>query len=164
MTDNKLYYCSRCSQLKNYDSFTKDKKRKNGIGSRCKQCSSEMSKIYRKNNRDSYLERRKLYYQKNAQKFRLQRYINNFTEFNNKHKITDNFITIEDINKMIEQQNNKCSFCKCEMTLNCKDVAPDLLVVYRLKYDLGYVKSNFVLSCYECYLPKRLEYSVTNVK
>lgn len=154
MTDNKLFQCSRCVKFKTYDLFTKDKKRKNGIGSRCKQCINELNKIYRKNNKEDYLEKRKLYYQKNAQKFRIQRYINNFTEFNHKHNIK-NHITIEDINSMKIKQNNKCEFCGIEMCLDCKDVAPNLLVIYRKIYDLGYVKDNFVLSCYQCYIPKQ---------
>ena len=159
-----LNKCTRCVQLKPFDMFIKDKKRKTGIRNLCKQCSSEMSKIYRENNRDSYLEKRKLYYQKNAQKFRLQRYIHNYTDFNNKHGILDNHITIEDINEMKDKQNNKCLYCGCEMCLDCEDVAPDLLVVYRLKYELGYIKDNCVLLCYKCYEPLQKSSFTTYMK
>ena len=66
---------------------------------------------------------------------------------------------------MRDQQNNKCIFCKkCEMTLNCKDTAPDLLIVYRIKYDLGYIKDNCVLCCYNCYLPKQQSNFITYMK
>ena len=160
-----LNKCTRCLQLKSYDMFSKDKSnKKKGIRSRCKQCVNELDKIYRENNRDSYLDRRKLYYQKNAQKFRLQRYIHNFTEFNNKHKIIDNHITIEDINEMKDKQNNKCFSCKCEMTLSCKDVEPNLLLVYRNKYELGYIKDNCVLLCYSCYEPLQKSSFTTYMK
>ena len=53
-----LNKCTRCLQLKTFDMFIKDKKRKTGIRNLCKQYNSEMSKIHRKNNRDSYLEKR----------------------------------------------------------------------------------------------------------
>ena len=160
-----LNKCTRCLQLKSYDMFSKDKNnKKKGIRSRCKQCVNELDKIYRQNNRDSYLERRKLYYQKNASKFRLQRYIHNFTEFNNKHNIKDNIITIEDINEMKDKQNNKCEFCKIEMTLDCKDIADDLLIVYRNKYELGYMKDNCILLCYKCYEPLQKSSFTTYMK
>lgn len=60
--------CAECKSWKSIDDFTKHLQGKDGIGSRCKECDKERSKVYRLKNKDKIKKARRLKYLSNPQK------------------------------------------------------------------------------------------------
>jgi len=60
-----------------------------------------------------------------------------------------------------ETQTGLCGYeqCKCEMvlTFNLETKNPQQITIQRLDNDIAHVKSNVILSCYECNVIKRME-------
>ncbi len=66
MNLKKCYICKKDKKLTN---FYKDKTKKSGLSSKCKECSKELSKINRQNNKEKYLNYSKEYYKQNKDYF-----------------------------------------------------------------------------------------------
>ena len=62
--------CSKCKTEKPYEQFHKDKRRKDGIQSKCKECVREYDKKYRQENKEKLKERLKNRRKENKEKFR----------------------------------------------------------------------------------------------
>ena len=57
--------CSKCKTEKPYEQFSKNKTKKDGLRSRCKECTNEDEKKYRQKNKEAISERGKKYYEEN---------------------------------------------------------------------------------------------------
>lgn len=60
--------CSRCNIVKDEIEFYKDRARYDGLQSCCKDCSTEMNKTYRENNRENFNKRVREHYYKHGSK------------------------------------------------------------------------------------------------
>ena len=62
--------CSKCKVEKEFEFFTKDKSRKNGVGSICKICNKEKSKAWCEDNPEKVRAYKKAWYEANPEKLR----------------------------------------------------------------------------------------------
>lgn len=60
--------CSKCGDSKELSEFCRNKNRKSGVKSECKECKKNADKIYRQNNKEKILALSKRYYINNADK------------------------------------------------------------------------------------------------
>ena len=60
--------CGICHEIKTTDCFRKNKSKKDGIQSQCKQCCSEIERQYRENNKEKISKKRHQYYENNKEK------------------------------------------------------------------------------------------------
>ena len=65
--------CIKCNIEKELEEFYKDKQNKDGLCSKCKGCSEEYKKKYRKENVEEIKQRNKKYYEENVEKIRKQK-------------------------------------------------------------------------------------------
>jgi hypothetical protein len=96
--------CSKCHQIKKVSEFSKDKKYKDGLQCKCKECDAE----WRKNNKEKITERKAEYYENNKEKFAKRG-----AEWrkNNKEKIIEYYKNNKE--KIIEyRKNNKEKIAK----------------------------------------------------
>lgn len=90
--------CSRCKRDKSLSEFYRDSKSKSGLASRCKACSSELSKIYHSKNPDYNKIRWERQEVREAEKdSRLRRRYN---------------LTTAEFDAMLVMQDGKCAVCK----------------------------------------------------
>ena len=97
--------CSKCNILKDLNEFNKNNGSKDKHYIYCKSCSNKISNLYYKKN------------SKRAKKYSNDRYYKNKDYNMNEHLKTKFGITLEEYNKMVEQQNNKCEICGKEAHL-----------------------------------------------
>ena len=88
--------CSKCKIIKNINEFYSSKKSKSGVRSGCKECEKNKSDNYEQTLKGKHA--RMLY--------------NNSPITHNKVLLRKFGITLEEYNKMLKQQNNKCAICK----------------------------------------------------
>lgn len=92
--------CSKCRESKPLDEFHKDKTTRNGVSSRCKECRKAYAKVYHKKNKDRINAKDKRYREENRDRVldsRLRHLYN---------------ISLEQYNKMLEEQDYVCAICK----------------------------------------------------
>lgn len=107
--------CSICNEEKDLSEFHKSKMCLFGVDSRCKICRTNRKRLsYNKSEKQKENKRR--YYKQNA---------NNIKKYHRKYRSDVNYkiaqknnhlkryygITIEDFNKILTEQNNKCAAC-----------------------------------------------------
>ena len=63
-----------------------------------------------------------------------------------------NFIDKSFLKRLIEDSENKCYYCKCQLQYMIKQ--SNLATIERLNNSIGHVKSNCVISCYQCNVSK----------
>ena len=86
--------CSKCGEVKTVDCFSKDKGKKDGLMSNCKEC----IKKYRQENKNEILKKRKKRYQKNKQKA---------LEWQKKHYQENRKKTLERVKKYYQKNKKK---------------------------------------------------------
>jgi hypothetical protein len=103
--------CCRCKTEKSEECFVKDKNRKDGLHPSCKECCKENKERFHKNN--------PYYTSKMYKKYKEQgKYSSDEWDRkrrNGKLKRLYN-ITIEDYDRLLERQENKCAICGCDST------------------------------------------------
>ena len=126
--------CTKCSEEKMLSEFNKHKNKKDGLSLYCKKC----RKQYRSANREKIAEKNAQYYSANREKVAQYRFANREKilekraqyRFANREKIKNTQlkyeygITLEQYNKMAQEQNNVCLICKQEKKLvvdHCHD-------------------------------------------
>lgn len=92
--------CNKCENVKTRDQFYKDVGMSDGLATICKACRNETMSAWRDNNRDKY--------NKNMRDLRAN---NPGWAKNTDLKRTHN-ITLQEYNKMLEDQENVCAICK----------------------------------------------------
>lgn len=83
--------CSKCGLEKRKDKYHKDRSKKDGLYSSCKEC---LSKIYKS---EEYKEKRR-----NEKYYKIKR----------KHRLKKYGVTSEEYKDMIRQQEGKCAICR----------------------------------------------------
>jgi len=68
--------CNKCSEVKPFIEFPKETRSKSGYRSTCKICSNQTNKSYREDNRESFNNAKREYYQNNIEYLREQKRIN----------------------------------------------------------------------------------------
>lgn len=130
-----------------------------------------LNDTYRCNNKEKVADRQKKYAQKNRDKINKyhKKYIKKewwrpkIQSSKSEDKKYNRYDPIDYIDKdfIFEQrdkQNNKCDYCRCDMTTHRKG-EKSCLTVERIDNDLGHNKSNCVLACFECNVKRRAIYS-----
>ena len=64
--------CRKCHKVKVVSEFSKDKSKKDGVCTKCKDCDNKRCKEYRKENKDKIKERNAEYYKQNTDKIKEQ--------------------------------------------------------------------------------------------
>ena len=89
--------CSKCAEKKLLSEFNKNKRTKDGLCYNCRECNKE----YNRTHKVEFAERKKIYNQTEKGKFGVYR-----RNLKNKYGIT-----LEDYDRMIEDQNGVCAIC-----------------------------------------------------
>ena len=100
--------CSKCKQEKPFEGFSKERARKDGLRSQCKDC----VKQYREQNKESIKERNKQYYEQNKEsisEYQKQYYEQNKESIRerNKQHYEQNKESIRERNKQYREQNKE---------------------------------------------------------
>ena len=66
----------------------------------------------------------------------------------------DNLIDETSIKKLIDDQQNKCIHCQCELKFNCNANDSCLAIMERKDCNIGHIKNNCQLICFGCALKK----------
>lgn len=144
--------CTICKNNKTEDSFYKDKRKKDGLYSSCKECSTIYSKTWIKNNKEKRNENSKLWARKNREKVNLT----------NKKWREQNKEKLKDIYKNYKKRNPEK--CKARYLLNLAVkkgiiIKPDKCEIcltkasgYKLRADhyKGYEKENKLIVRWIC--------------
>lgn len=101
-----MKYCPKCDTILKSECFSKASKRKDGLASACKDCSSEYGKRwYRRQleTQENFLEdratKRRTYYEENKEQFR-------------RHLLKQRYgMTLEEYWRLDELQNHECALC-----------------------------------------------------
>lgn len=102
--------CSICKLEKDESNFHKNKKKKDGLDTRCKSCKHEINMInkekYKIYHHKRYLEKKEEINKKNREWYK-----NNPEKSRNQKLLYQYGITLEQRNEIIRAQNNKCKIC-----------------------------------------------------
>jgi hypothetical protein len=131
--------CKICGETKTIDDFYKSQR-----GSKCKNCTLQITRGYKKEKRKS-LEFRKS--EGIKQKERRVRLWQN-TLIHDSKRGGEHTLTVDDINEMYENQNGLCYWFKIPLIPSEKKKNPQQPSLDRLDPNKGYIKGNVVLSCY----------------
>jgi hypothetical protein len=132
--------CSKCKTIKSIDDFYTTQR-----GHRCKECLLEITRNYKRKKRLNP-EHRKTEGQK--QKERRVRLWQNTLLHDSKHRKIENTLTIDDVNKMFDDQNGLCYWFGIPLIPSDKKKHPQQPSLDRIDGNKGYTKENVVLSCY----------------
>ena len=132
--------CKICNTTKPIEEFYQSQRTL-----KCKICSLEISKKYKKEKRKD-IEFRKI--EADKQKERRVRLWQNTLLHDSKHRKIEHTLTINDINEMLEKQNGLCYWFKIPLIPSNKHKHPQQPSLDRLDRHKGYTKDNVVLCCY----------------
>jgi len=132
--------CSKCNNIKSENDFYKTQR-----GNRCKECILIGTRSYKRKKR---LDKnfRKIEGQK--QKERRVRLWQNTLIHDSKHRKIENNLTVEDVNKMFDDQNGLCYWFGIPLVPSKQKKHPQQPSLDRLDRNKGYTKDNVVLCCY----------------
>ena len=105
-----LKQCAKCEEWKPREEFRRDKRAKDGLAYRCKECKSAVEKKYRQNNRKRIRE----YYQNNRGRIlgRQREYRqNNKERKRERHLLYSYGLTIEMYDELLAAQGGVCAYC-----------------------------------------------------
>ena len=131
--------CKICGETKTIDNFYKSQR-----SMKCKDCTLQMTREYKKERRKN-LEFRKS--EGIKQKERRVRLWQN-TLINDSKRGREHDLTVNDINEIYERQNGLCYWFKVPLIPSNKLKHPQQPSLDRLDGNKGYTKNNVVLSCY----------------
>ncbi len=132
--------CTKCGELKSINDFYITQR-----GNRCKECLLKVTRNYKRKKRTDPEHRKK---EGEKQKERRIRLWQNTLLHDSKHRKVDHTLSVDDINKMFEQQNGLCYWFKIPLIPSNKPKHPQQPSLDRLDRTKGYTKDNVVLCCY----------------
>jgi len=92
--------CSKCGENKSLDSFYKNRTKKYGVCSECKECSNKANRSYVKRNKQKYLNYQKKYHQEHRLEHRSQNLKQNYG------------ISLKEWEVLFKKQQGRCAICK----------------------------------------------------
>lgn len=137
---NKNKHCILCDRIKPIDEFYKS-----NSGLKCKECILKITRDYKREKRKD-INFKKIESEK--QKERRVRLWQNTLINDSKNRKLDNSLTIEDINKIYENQNGLCYWFNIPLIPSNNKKHPQQPSLDRLDRNKGYTMENVVLSCY----------------
>lgn len=106
--DENKKQCTKCKQIYILSDFSKDKYKKDGLCSWCKNC-------HNKCNKQDYLNNKKERLKKNARGRDKYQKTPKSKEYRRKYKLKNKYnITVEDYDEMLKLQSGKCVICDSE--------------------------------------------------
>lgn len=182
--------CTKCNELKSFDKFNTDISKKNNLSSSCKQCHHKQqkenyiknktkhtiaNKIYREKNKEKIKERGNIYRLKNKKTKSEydKKYIKSDTgklvKSNSNHKRRQKEkenpeyekLTIEQIEKILKDQNNTCPVCGRKFTDKLKPTKDHIHPI-----DKGgiHVSWNIQFLCQSCNSSKSNKENLNNIQ
>tara|TARA_R110000868_G_C10645236_1_gene744466 strand:+ start:81 stop:737 length:657 start_codon:yes stop_codon:yes gene_type:complete len=129
---------------------------------------TDYTKQYNEQNKEQIAEHKKQHYEQNKEenplKLKIQQMIINSKVNDKKHnRIYEeaDYIDYDFLLGLWETQTGLCGYdqCKCEMvlTFNHQSRNPQQISIQRLDNNISHIKSNVILSCFECNVIKHLE-------
>ena len=129
--------CRICKVTKPLVEFYKQAKNKDGLKTECKTCHYKNHKEYRKGEGGQTEKQREL-----------ERRMGNYALFEDLHYKRTYGITLEDYNKMLKEQNNRCKICGQEETAKSRSrVRPIKKLAVDHDHKTGKVRG---LLCHQC--------------
>lgn len=166
--------CPQCKILKSFSCFHKDRSRKDGLVSLCKECKNKKAQLYYINNTEQIIQKTKEYALQNKEmvtQIHRRKYLKNqnIILLNNKKKYYKNWedtlyksalssakrkklafdLTKDFINNLYSSQDQKCSLTKIPFEFNKTNFIrrPFAPSIDRINAKLGYTKDNVRLVC-----------------
>jgi hypothetical protein len=131
--------CSKCEIIKSEEDFYKTQR-----GNRCKECVLKITREYKKNYRLNPEFKKNEGIKQKERRLRLwQNTLINDSKRNKEHNLT-----VDDINKMYENQKGLCYWFNVPLIPSEKTKHPQQPSLDRLDRTKGYTKDNVVLCCY----------------
>ncbi len=96
------YVCTKCEKEKTPSEMSKDKKRRNGLSSWCKDCRKQSARGWGKSNPDKVKERYRLNKEKPVDTLRVRNYM---------LKVRYD-LTLEGYDSLLQKQNYRCAICE----------------------------------------------------
>lgn len=115
-----LKTCRKCSLEKQATEFHKAKGNKDGLASYCKDCVRAVRKRHFQTHKEEYYKRSSEWKRKNrstlSEKYR--EWCKKHPTKNLEHRLRKYGLTLEDFNRMAEEQGGVCAICRCVPTLH----------------------------------------------
>ena len=89
-----------------------------------------------------------------ALKLTIQRFIGSSKMTDKNKNMFDivNFIDADFCHLLIQDSNNKCCYCECDLDLI--NYGSNLITIERINNSIGHIKSNVKIACYKCNISK----------
>lgn len=131
--------CKICGETKIIDDFYKSQR-----GLKCKDCTLQITREYKKNKRKNLDFRKSEGIKQKERRVRLWQN----TLINDSKRAKKHTLTVNDINEMYENQNGLCYWFKIPLIPSNSLKHPQQPSLDRLDRNKGYTKDNVVLTCY----------------
>lgn len=132
--------CTKCGQIKSEDDFYKSQR-----GSTCKSCHLEMTRTYKREQRQDTNFRLLESFKQKERRVRLWQ---NTLINDSKSRGYENTLILKDIDDLFDKQNGLCHWFKVPLLPSSQKKHPQQPSLDRLDRNLGYTKDNVVLCCY----------------
>lgn len=137
-------YCGRCKEWREFSAFTKNKAHKDGLSSHCWGCHQQYMADYRARNKRIIKEKKKKYWE--TDRGRMLRRLHTEERRARLINATTNTVTIEGINRLLNDSDNKCFWCEQEIPAG----RMQLDHIYPLSKGGKHDINNLVVSCSTC--------------
>lgn len=139
--------CSKCKEIKNICDFQKDKSKKCGYKSQCKNCVYEQQKVYKKENFNEISIKRKRYYLENIDREKINNKIyrdKNKESFRKKSREKYKTNPLYKLKVNVRRRINKFVNNKTKSSFNIVGCSPDELIVHlELQFKEGMSWENY---------------------
>jgi len=131
--------CKLCGKIKSIDNFYKSQR-----GSKCKDCTLQITRDYKKEKRKNSDFRKTEGVKQKERRVRLWQN----TLINDSKRGKEHSLTVNDIDEMFEKQNGLCYWFKIPLVPSNYIKHPQQPSLDRLDRNKGYTRDNVVLTCY----------------
>ena len=148
--ENTNIKCTHCKRITNVSDFEKNGK----FLKMCIKCRNIDKKSRNKNNCIHKKQKNQCKICSDEMKITIKYMITNSKYRDKKYNRYDivNFIDKCFLKNLIEDSENKCYYCKCDLQYMVKQ--NNLASIERIDNSIGHIKSNCVISCFHCNISK----------